>query len=348
MKRLILTALISAISIAALVAEEKKDGQGNGKDPVDLSVSLEYYSNYLWRGTRFFNGDGAFVPKVAWSVFNSGLILSVSGEIAASWVFNGFSQKPGRYDYSVDSSGNFVRKKLRFNSLAYATHSMDFGADYSYNIKDVVTIGAGVWYWWYFNSRHAREYARPIVEYTVPKAVGLSQVSFVDISFLSTTLTIGLPVVPWVNPTVSLTHDYYTGLKRGGDYYVQLGINHLFDVTKEVIITPAISAGYYYSTTSRLTRYSTLWDVSASGFDTTPSLSFSGQTRVITLGGVKQTRTPLKKGFSDITTSLVLAFTKGHFTLSGGFYWCFVPSKTWYNAAEIHRLYARVGATCAI
>jgi hypothetical protein len=341
MKKIFTLLLIALFSFNAYAAEEKKEDAEKKTEPAGVSFGIDYYSTYLWRGTKFFSGDGAFYPKVSWNIFGTGLALSVSSEIASSWVFNGFSKKPGKYDYRVDSSGGITRKQLNFNHAAYATQSLDFGVDYSYTIKDAVTLGVSVWYWWYFNSRYAREYARPQVD-------GLNRVSYVDISFLTTTVSIGLPVVPYVNPTVSLTHDYYTGLKRGGDYYVTLGLNHPFELTKEVSLTPGIAAGYYYSTSVNLTHYNVMWDLGAGAIDTTPSLGYSGPVRTITLGGVKQVRTPLRKGFSDITPSLGLTFTKGPLSLNGGFYWCIVPSKSWYNGAEIHRYYAKVGVAYAL
>ncbi len=341
MKKLISSIAIAAFLTGAVYAQDKKDDAERKGDPIGLSFGLDYYSTYLWRGTKFFNGDGAFIPKVSWNVMGTGLVLSVAGEISSSWVFNGFKKKPGKYEYRFDSSGTPMRKQLNFNHLAYATQSLDFGVDYSYTIKDAVTIGASFWYWWYFNSRNAREYARPQVD-------GLNTVSYVDISFFTTTLSIGLPIVPYINPTVSLTHDYYTGLKRGGDYYVTMGISHPFELTKEVVLTPGITAGYYYNNTAKLTRYNIMWDPAGGAPDTTAGFAYSGQTRTITYGGVKQVRTPLKKGFSDITPSLALTFTRGPISLNGGFFWCIVPSKTWYNGAEVHRLYAKVGVSCAL
>lgn len=332
--------MVFFIAGAALAQDNKEDGEKKSTS-IGLSFGLDYYSTYLWRGTKFFNGDGAFVPKVAWNIMGTNLVLSVAGEVSSSWVFNGFAKKPGKYEYRYDSSGNPVRRQLNFNHVAYATQSLDFGLDYSYTIKEAVTIGAGVWYWWYYNSRHAREYARPQVD-------GLNTVSFVDISFLTTTFTLGLPIVPYINPTVSLTHDYYTGLKRGGDYYVTMGISHPFELTKEVVLTPGITAGYYYNNTAKLTRYNLMVDPSTATLNTTASFVYSGQTRTITYGGVKQTKTPLKKGFSDLTPSLILTYTKGPVSLNGGFFWCIVPAKTWYNGAEVHRLYAKVGVSFAI
>ena len=105
-----------AILSGAAVAQEKKDGSEKKAEPIGLSFGIDYYSNYLWRGTKFFNGDGAFIPKVAWNVLGSGLVLSVAGEISSSWVFNGFSKKPGKYDYRFDSSGGIpLPEQLNFN-----------------------------------------------------------------------------------------------------------------------------------------------------------------------------------------------------------------------------------------
>src|SRR5208337_1367631 len=250
MKKRIIAILMVPFLFSIAAAEEKKEPTPIEKkdEPVGVALSLDYYSNYLFRGTEFFNGDGAFYPKVSWTMFNSGLTLSVSGEIAASWVFNGWWKKPGEYDYRMDSSGNVTRKRLNFNHTAYATQSLDAGADYSYTFNNAVTLGLSAWYWWYYNSRNAREYARPQVD-------GLNRVSYVDISFLPTTVSIGLPIVPFINPTLSLTHDYYTGLRKAGDFYAQLGFSHPFEATKEFTFTPGITASYYYSRSVRLTHY---------------------------------------------------------------------------------------------
>jgi hypothetical protein len=333
MRKMMITLLFVALLFSTVFAEEKAAVEKKS-EPIGLAAGIDYYSLYLFRGTKFSSGDGAFYPKASWTVFDTGLVLSVSSEVASSWVFNGFSHKPGKYSFLVNSMPSF-------NQIAYATQSLDFGADYSYTINNAVTLGASVWYWWYFNSRNAREYARPQVD-------GLNRVSYVDISFLTTAASIGLPIVPFVNPALTLIHDYYTGLERGGDYYVQLGLSHPFELTKEAAITLGGTASYYYSTTAKLTRYNLVWDASPGAPDTTESVSYSGQTRTITWGGIKQMRTPLKKGFSDITPYLSVTIAKGSLSLNGGFYWCIVPSKTWYNGAEVHRFYAKVGAAYAI
>jgi hypothetical protein len=335
----IITSILIVCSFTTLAFAQQKEDAAKKDEPLGLSASLDYYSNYLFRGTKLFNGDGAFYPKVAWNMFNSGLMLSVSSEIASSWVFNGFNEKPDKYE--LNSSLNIVRKNQKFNHIAYATQSLDFGADYSYTVKDAVTLGASIWYWWYFNSRYAREYARPLID-------GLNRVSYVDVSFISTGFSVGLPVVPYINPFVSLTHDYYTGLKRGGDYYIQAGVSHPFELIKEFVLTLGMTASYYYSTTARLTRYTLMIDPGSTSLDTTMGRSYSGATRTITLGGVKQTRTPLKKGFSDVTPYISGAFTKGPLSLSGGFYWCIVPARSWYNGSEIHRYYGKLSIAYAM
>lgn len=341
MKKLMITIAMLAFLSGAVMAQEKKEDPEKKSDPIGLSFGTDYYSNYLWRGTKFFDGDGAFIPKLAWNAFNSGLVFTAAMELSSSWVLNGFSEKPGKYDYSIDSSGKLVRESDKYNKFAYATQSLDFGVDYSYTFNDAVTVGAGVWYWWYFNSRHASEYAHPRID-------GLGMKSHVDISFVTTTVFIGLPIVPFVNPILSVTHDYYTALRKGGDYYVQMGLNHPFELTKEVALMPALTVGYYYNKTAESTRYTLMVDPETMDLDRTASISYSGGTRTVTLGGIKKERTPVKKGFSDITPSLSLTFTKGPVSLNGGFYWCYVPARTWQNNAEVHRFYAKLGASCSL
>jgi hypothetical protein len=327
----------------SVLAEQTKEELAKKGEPVGLAASLDYYSNYLWRGTEFFSGDGAFVPKLSWTVFSTGLTLSVAGEVAASWVFNGWWEKPGKYDYRIDSSGNITRKNLNFNHVAYATQSLDVGADYSYTIGNSVTIGLSAWYWWYYNSRYSREYALPQVD-------GLNLVSHRDpLSFLTTTVSIGLPVVPYVNPTLSLTHDYYTAIRKAGDLYAQVGLSHPFELIKEVTVTPGITASYYYSRSVKIAHYNIMMDPTTGALDIgSPTLSYSGPVRTITMNGIKQVRIPVRKGISDLTPNIVVTYTRGPVSLRGGFYWCIVPAKSWYNGGQIHRLYANIGVTYAI
>jgi len=341
MKKEIIAILIVPFLVGIVTAQEKKEEKEVIEriiEPGILAVSLDYYSNYLFRGTEFFNGDGCFYPKASWTMFNTSLLLSVSSEIAASF---GWPKKPDEYLYGINSFGKITRKNLNFNHIAYATQSLDVGMDYSYAFKNAVTLGASAWYWWYYNSRHAREYARPQVD-------GLNMVSYVDISFLTTAVSIKLPIIPFINPTLSLTQDYYTGLRKGGDFYAQFGLSHPFKFIEEIIVTPRIMAGYYYNHTGRLTHYSLVWNPSAGTLSTTQSLAYSGPTRTITWGGIKQVHTPVRKGISDMTPNIVLTYTIKAVSLQGGFYWCIVPAKSWYTGGQIHRLYANLGATYSL
>ena len=82
------------------------------------------------------------------------------------------------------------------------------------------------------------------------------------------------------------------GSKRGGDYYVHMGISHPFELTKEVVLTPGIIAGYYYNTTAKPDPLQCHVGPGRGrpGYDS--ELRLQRPDRTITLGGVKQTRTP--------------------------------------------------------
>ncbi|HOW83040.1 MAG TPA: hypothetical protein PK573_10810, partial [Spirochaetota bacterium] len=101
---------------AASVESEKED------TGIGLSIGLAYYSAYLWRGTYFYGGEGAFCPSVAWDIFSTGLRLSAAGEFAADYFFEGDGRKSAGFDL----------------------HSFDAGLDYSRTFADLVTVGAGL------------------------------------------------------------------------------------------------------------------------------------------------------------------------------------------------------------
>ena len=63
------------------------------------------------------NSSAATAPlyrKSPGTCSGTGLVLSVAGEISSSWVFNGFSKKPGKYDYRIDSSGRHNAEAAEF------------------------------------------------------------------------------------------------------------------------------------------------------------------------------------------------------------------------------------------
>ncbi|HSA13436.1 MAG TPA: hypothetical protein P5346_01740 [Spirochaetota bacterium] len=187
---------------AASVESEKED------TGIGLSIGLAYYSAYLWRGTYFYGGEGAFCPSVAWDIFSTGLRLSAAGEFAADYFFEGDGRKSAGFDL----------------------HSFDAGLDYSRTFADLVTVGAGLWYWYYFNSEDA---------------LGA------DASFLTAKVSLGFNVL--LSPFISFTYDYYVDEdfcvdgENKKDFYVQAGIGHVFEVTPEVAVSLGLCAGYYHA-----------------------------------------------------------------------------------------------------
>lgn len=339
MKRFALMIVIGLMTIAVYGQEKAAEEKKAEDKKIGLAVSANYFSNYLWRGTEFYNRGGALVPAIAWTPFDLGLTLTVASEISTDYLWNGFIKKPDAprsvkgYYYTGSS---WLRKKPKINSIAYSLHSLDFGADYSYTIKDAVTIGAGLWFWWYYNSASAKEMGRMKIANFTPAAgplagtaLGLNKYQNLDVSFISPSFFIALPIVPFINPKVTVTADYYTGLKRGMDWYVQMSLGHDFSLSKEVTLALGLVASYYYAMSTELTNYY---------YDDT--LAWTANTR-----GWWRQRTPLKKGFSDVTPSVALKYSKGMASLNAAFNWVMVPSKSWYKGSSVHRYYAQLGGT---
>lgn len=114
---------------AALLTPEKDIVvPGRKFKPVGLSASLDYVSDYLWRGTYWFNGDGAFFPTLTYSVLNTGLIMSTGVELSQDYLFDG-----------TEEAGTGGKQ------------AVSFGLDYSYNFDGKATLGSSIWYYCTFN-----------------------------------------------------------------------------------------------------------------------------------------------------------------------------------------------------
>ncbi len=112
---------------------ESKPAESKGAEPVGLSFGVDYTSTYLWRGTYWYNGDGAFFPSVSFE--KGGLSVGYTGE------------------YSEDK---VTRKDTEVSNPDYgigAYHAADFGVNYSHSIGDAATIGVGVWYFHFYNEK---------------------------------------------------------------------------------------------------------------------------------------------------------------------------------------------------
>ena len=102
--------------------------EDGGAGEIGLSAGIDYMSNYLWRGTEWYGGDGAFFPSVGYAIPGTGLSLGVSAELSEDYIFEGDTVTYGTTDVKD-------------------IHATDFGADYSYTFGEMVTVGASAWYY---------------------------------------------------------------------------------------------------------------------------------------------------------------------------------------------------------
>ncbi|MCP4132341.1 MAG: hypothetical protein GY754_15320 [bacterium] len=163
-------------------------------EAIGLSIALDYVSNYYWRGVYWFENDGVFFPMISYEA--AGFTLSFGGE---------FSE-----DAFIDDG----------NSTVTDRHALDFGVDYSYSFGETATLGAGVWFFMFYNEKAN--------------------------NFFTGTLSLSLDTVP-LTPTVSYSHDYYTDSGKKKDFYVTLAIGHEIELTKESKLELGLSSGYYYA-----------------------------------------------------------------------------------------------------
>jgi hypothetical protein len=343
MRRIILLLFVMTLTAPRIFAQEGAQEKGpkeektesSAESAVGLDFSLSYYSKYIWRGWDVYQGDGYFYPSVAWYIFNSGFSVAVGAEVPSSWVFNGFAPVKKKYYLNdMDFYGGFHKKKKKMNNYAYANMGLDFSAGYSHTFKGIMTVSAGFWYVWYYNSKDARETAWPKVE-------SLNIVEKIDVSYFSVGGTIGLDCVPWINPQVSAYYDNYPGYRRAGDYYLKLGFSHKFDLVKDIVaLTPSITAGYYWG---RTWGYNNYYLASLNGFDCTVTPVSAGGDDFLW----RKHEAP-RKGVSDIVPSVTMTVTKNSFYFTPGFFWVIVPAKSWYKGYEVHRYYVQLVAGYAI
>lgn len=121
MKKLITLTMAVMLTAASLNAQDKKAEAE--PQPIGLSFSMDYYSLYLWRGTNWFGGDGAYLPKIAYNIANTGLIVSVIGELPISALSGGMP-----------------------NTTSFYRQGVDFGLDYSLALGKYVNLNMGLLY----------------------------------------------------------------------------------------------------------------------------------------------------------------------------------------------------------
>ena len=118
-KMLVVMAIAAVCAVPELKAQEAEAAPADSG--IGLSIGLDYMSNYLWRGTYWYGGNGAFFPSVSYDVLGSGLTIGVCGELSEAWIG----------DMRDDNED---------------IQAFDIGADYSKSFGPV-TLGVGVWYY---------------------------------------------------------------------------------------------------------------------------------------------------------------------------------------------------------
>ncbi len=228
MKQIARTFLAIVFLTAAVNSYAQEAGTTESKaDPMGLSFGVDYMSTYLWRGGYWFNGDGAFFPSVSFE--KAGFSIGYAGEYSEdAWT--------GK-DTDVVNPG--IEKK----------HAADFGIGYSYSVEKLVTIGASVWYYYFYN-----EDAN---------------------TFYTGTVSLALDLLP-LTPTIAYNHDYYTDSKEKKDYYITLGLSKSIEA-KSGEISLGVTAGYYNCVSG---------DTELKGIsDVTASLGASTTVGAVTLSG---------------------------------------------------------------
>lgn len=143
MKKIITLVLISCFLTVSAMAQDKEEEKGTPSEPVEkevtvsdipwkpigLTAKIDYVSDYLWRGSYWFQRDGAFFPGINYDLLNLGLIFSFEAEISQDYLFDG-----------------------KENATVGSRQSLDFGIDYSYTFKKQITLGGGIWYYYMFNN----------------------------------------------------------------------------------------------------------------------------------------------------------------------------------------------------
>jgi hypothetical protein len=221
--------LITAIIISAsfLYAEEKT---AEARKPVGISFGLTYHSNYLWRGTSWFDGDGVFTPFISYDIAGSGLVFMILGELSASSVS---TQQAGR------NSQN--------NQFSFSRQGINFSLDYSIALGKIAAIK--------LNSNTA---VYPISKDYDINNINLgngSQPITINQSGLTITAGIYFDGIP-LKPYLSYTHDFNFGNPyfRYTDFYIKFGIAQDFELAKNLTFTPGAYLGLFNNPSFNYTR----------------------------------------------------------------------------------------------
>jgi len=211
------TAAWCAALIVAMTIISVPGIQAEGR-AIGLSAGLDYFSNYFWRGVDYYGENrGVIFPFVNLELGQTGLSLGYLGE----------------YSSEVAGDGATDSDKLWYGA--------DFGIGFSYTIAEAVTIGAKVWYYWYYNSVDQN------------KKINANDH---DESFATGTVSLAVDALP-LTPTIIYNHDYYIDDYEGTretdeDFYVQFQLSHAFQLTAEAALKLTAGIAYYNQATAEL------------------------------------------------------------------------------------------------
>ena len=218
--KLIVVALLFAMifAVTELKAQDSQDSK------IGLTVGIDYVSNFLYRGLYYYdnsssNNTGMIAPYVSYDIFETGLSVSIKGEIIEMWFWD------ERDEY---------RDTVNFKVM----NSMSYNANYKYEVKEIIKFNIGGWYYAY---------------QTVYAGSNINR-SYFDV-YLSAQID-ALPLAPILIVTYSyfIDEDYARGVGSGGwgtgdgkngDLYVQFGLGHSFEFFYKTYFDLEAIAGFY-------------------------------------------------------------------------------------------------------
>ena len=287
----IFTLTLAAITLTMLFAIAELKAQDSQDSKIGLTVGIDYVSNYLYRGEYFYSGilkTGMFSPYATYHIFNTGLSVSIRGEVSDMWIWN-------QNDESL------------YQDIYKMLHSIGYNINYMYELKKLITFNLGGWYY----------------SYQTLEFEGNINLSYFDIYFSAK--IDALPFAPRLIVTYSyfMDEDYARGAinawgegpGKNGDLYVQFGFGHSFEIFRKTYFDIEAIAGFYNKNSSGFqsmlaedgltaTNSADISDIDLSaGFTTTASiLTFSTSFHYVIVPGTqyKHTITQSHKYETDI------------------------------------------------
>ena len=213
MKKLLKLVLAALVFTMAFTAVELKAQDSD----IGLTVGVDYMSNYISKGKYVFSGNsgngGAFFPYASYDVLSSGLSVTVMGELSEVYFGNSKEEKIGALP-------------LPWRAILKEQQTLDFNLEYEYKFENLMTINAGIWYYWY----------------KTLTGVNLLETRIGNPSYFDLYTSIAVDAVPFVTPLVKFTYmyqiddDYYFDGASRSDFYVQAGIQKSIELTKTIFL----------------------------------------------------------------------------------------------------------------